>query len=429
MENSKLVEWTVKFRKLEFIRVLQRTMLILFPIILIGSFAQFLSEGVFSANGYIGNLVKINQLPNYRFYRFIFRDVMNVSNNWLSPYAAMVSAFLTTKRHGYEGVLGALVALSSYVLLFYNGGNGTLVNNERYYGTSWFIVGVIFGYLVGKVFVKFGRDLWQNDNQNREKILEIILYDLRPVLLILIPVLIIHIIIKIFGFFGIDDNISQTVTAIVSQHSNYMLNIIISLVGTVVTWFGFPDVMSFSSRLYDNETLSNLTYALTHKRNWGIPYPFTPSALYNGFAKFGGLGVSLALLIAILWVSRRKYMRRMADLTAVPVFFNIPGALTFGIGLTLNPIYVIPFVLLPIMNIVLASVVIYFHVIPPIVYPVPNGTPGILVPLIGTGGNIYAFIFSILLLILDVMVYIPFVKLADIVDDQLLVDERGDQHA
>lgn len=425
VENSKLVEWTVKFRKLEFIQVLQRTMLILFPIVLVGSFAGLLSDGVFSTNGYIGSLVKISNLPNYRFYHGIFNDIVNVSTGWVAPYAAMVSAFLTTKRHGNEGILGALVALGSYVLMFYRDGG----NNERYYGTSWFILGVIVGYLVGRIFVKFGRDLWKSENQNRESILQIVLYNLRPVFLALLPALIIHIIFKIFGFFGVDDNISQTVTSLVTQHSNYMINITISLVGTILTWFGFPDLITISGRMYDNEALANLTYALTHKTSWGIPYPFTPSALYNGFAQFGGLGVSLALLIAILWVSRRKYMRRMADMAAVPVFFNIPGALTFGIGLTLNPIYLIPFVLLPILNMLLASVMIYLHVIPPLVYPVPNGTPGILTPLIGTGGSIYAFVFSLLLLVIDVMVYIPFVKLADVVDDQLIAQEEGGKNA
>lgn len=425
VKNSKLVEWTVRFRKLEFIQVLQRTMLILFPIVLIGSFADLLSNGVFSENGYIGSLVNIGNLPNLNFYHGVFSDVVNISTGWIAPYAAMVSAFLTTKRHDNEGILGSLIALGSYVLMFYRDGG----NNERYYGTNWFILGVIVGYIVGRVFVKFGRDLWKSNNQNRESILQIVLYNLRPVLLAIAPALILHVIFKVFGFFGVDDNISQAMTSLVAQHSNYMINITISLIGTILTWVGFPDLIKISSRMYDNEALANLNYALTHKTSWGIPHPFTPSALYNGFAKFGGLGVSLALLIAILWVSRRKYMRRMADMAAVPVFFNIPGALTFGIGLTLNPIYLIPFVLLPIFNMLLASVVIYLHVIPQLVYPVPDLAPGILTPLIGTGGNIYAFVFSLLLLVIDVMVYIPFVKLADVVDDQLIVQKEGGKNA
>lgn len=418
---NKLVDWTVRFRKIEFIRILQRTMLILFPIVLIGSIAQLFSESLFSTNGYLGSLLKISKLPNYHFYRIIFSDIVNVSTGWLALYSAMVSAYLVTKRHGYEGILGSLVAVGSYVLLFYHDGD----NAQRYYGVNWFIIGFIVGYIVGKVFVKFGHDLWKGDNQNRESILQIVLYNLKPILLTIISALILHIIFKIFGFFGIDRSFSQTVTSIVNQHSNYLLNIGISLVSTIVTWFGFPDLMSVSGRMYNSETLANLTYALTHKTSWGIPYPFTPSALYIGFAQFGGL----ALLIAILWVSKRKYMRRMADMAAAPMFFNIPGALIFGIGLPFNPIYLIPYVLLPIMNMVLASAAIYLHIVPPLVYPVPNVTPSILISLIGTGGNICIFVFSILLLIIDVMVYIPFVKLADVVDDRLIADEKGSQRA
>lgn len=420
MTNSKLVRWTVKFRKLEFIQILQRTMLILFPIILIGSFADLLGDGLFSTGGFLGSLLKIENLPNRRFYQIICTDIVNVSTGWIALYAAMAASFLTVKRHGREGISSALVALASYVLLFYQ--NNT--NNESFYGTNWFIVGVLLGYLIGKVFVKFGHSLWKSDRQNRESILQIVFSNLKPISLVFVPALILHIIFKAFGFLGVDEAISQTVSSVVSQHSNYMLNILISIVGTIMTWLGFPDALAFSSRMYDNEVFANLNYALTHKTSWGIPYPFTPSALYNGFAKFGGVGVSLALLIAIFWVSKRKNMRKLSLITSAPVFFNIPGPLAYGIGLTFNPIYIIPFVLMPIINIILASIVIYLHVIPPLVYPVPSLTPGILIPLIGTGGNIYAFVFSILLLVLDVIVYIPFVRLADVVDEQLLKEEK-----
>lgn len=45
------------------------------------------------------------------------------------------------------------------------------------------------------------------------------------------------------------------------------------------------------------------------------------------------------------------------------------------------------------------------------VYPVPDGTPGILAPLMGTGGNVVALIYTIFILIVDVLIYVPFVKL------------------
>ena len=84
----------------------------------------------------------------------------------------------------------------------------------------------------------------------------------------------------------------------------------------------------------------------------------------------------------------------------------------FGAQVFLNPFFVLPFVFLPVLNMVIASGFIFLHIIPPIVYPVPNGTPGILVPFIGTGGDWWALVLSIALLILDIAVYLPFIKWA-----------------
>ena len=84
----------------------------------------------------------------------------------------------------------------------------------------------------------------------------------------------------------------------------------------------------------------------------------------------------------------------------------------FGAQVFLNPFFVLPFVFLPVLNMVIASGFIFLHIIPPIVYPVPNGTPGILVPFIGTGGDWRALVLSIALLLLDIAVYLPFIKWA-----------------
>ena len=87
-----------------------------------------------------------------------------------------------------------------------------------------------------------------------------------------------------------------------------------------------------------------------------------------------------------------------------------------GLPTILNPIYLIPFVISPILNMLLGSVAIWFKLFPPLVYPIPNGTPGVLGPLMGTGGNISALIFTIFLVIVDAVIYLPFVKLGNEVE-------------
>lgn len=429
MKRQVLIKQIIKFRQFTFVRILQQTMLILFPIVLIGSFAEIISNIVFSTQGYLGSFLHIGQFSGRQFWHEIFNDLKTVTVGWWSTYAAIISAFLTTKYFHKDSFLSAIMGGVGYVLIFYHSIRGTSgITEMRYYGPGWFIIGVLVGYFVGRIFVKYGQGLARSDDRTRDDILQSIFKDFKPLLLVLFLCLVIHIAYALYRQFNIDTMVVQNLDALLNRHSNYILNILISLMTTVLIWLGFTAPLDFSSRIFDNEVFANLNYALTHKTNWGIPYPFTPSALYNGFAQFGGVGISLGLLLAILWVGYRNRQQTVAKLSAIPVFFNIPGSLALGIGLPLNPVYLIPFVGLPIVNMIIASGAIYFHLIPSLVYPVANGTPGILVPFIATGGNWLALLFSVFLLILDTMIYIPFVKVGNRIEEQLLIDEREGNH-
>ncbi len=55
------------------------------------------------------------------------------------------------------------------------------------------------------------------------------------------------------------------------------------------------------------------------------------------FAEFGGSGVTIGLVIAILIFSKREDNRTIAGISIVPGLFNINETMTFGIPLVLNP--------------------------------------------------------------------------------------------
>jgi PTS system cellobiose-specific IIC component len=223
---------------------------------------------------------------------------------------------------------------------------------------------------------------------------------------------VLHLGYALLRIFNLDVTANQILTSSISKNSNYLLNGFLSLTNTISVWLGFAEPIRLSSGAYNNEVTSNLVYALTHKTLVNVPYPFTPSSLYNGFANFGGVGVTLALVIGILWIGRHKNQQTVAVWSALPAIFNTGLPIMFGAQVFLNPFFVLPFVFLPVLNMVIASGFIFLHIIPPIVYPVPNGTPGILVPFIGTGGDWRALVLSIALLLLDIAVYLPFIKWA-----------------
>lgn len=429
---DQLVDKLVSFRQLSFIQIVQRTMVTLFPIALIGCIAGVISYVFLSPSGFIGSVLYIKHwLPNYRFWRSISNDISIVTVGFLAPYAAYVSAQLTTRLRRGENPSVGVAAMACYVLIFYHGvRQNSSVIDMRYYTANWFIVGVIIGYLVGLIFVRFGQQTTINNfHLKSNDILKSAFANIKPILIALTVAFALHFIYAVIRYWGIDAAINQGIVDVLSNHSNYALTMLLSLLATVLTWLGFAESLNISNEMFRSELFANLNYALTHKTNIHVPYPFTPAALYNGFGQFGGVGVALALLIAIIWVNHHQNQRAVAKASALPVFFNTNLPLMLGAVVMLNPIYLLPFVLLPIFNMLVASGLILLHLLPPLVYPVPVGTPGILAPLIGTGGDWWALAWSVLLLVIDVIAYIPFVKIADRVEDRLQ-DQRkvGDPH-
>ena len=72
----------------------------------------------------------------------------------------------------------------------------------------------------------------------------------------------------------------------------------------------------------------------------------------------------------------------------------------------------------------LASLAIAIHLIPSTPYPVLQGTPGPLISFLGTNGNWGILIFTLVLLLIDSAAYIPFVKMALVVENRLILAEQ-----
>lgn len=60
---------------------------------------------------------------------------------------------------------------------------------------------------------------------------------------------------------------------------------------------------------------------------------------------------------------------------------------------------------------------------PPVVYPVPDGTPSLLYAFIGSGGSLRALAVALTCFALDVLAYLPFVKIHDAIYQE--VREKG----
>lgn len=139
------------------------------------------------------------------------------------------------------------------------------------------------------------------------------------------------------------------------------------------------------------------------------------------FATFGGCGSTLSLIIAMLFFCKSKRITELGKLALVPGIFGINEPIVFGLPLVLNPVMIIPFVLVPIINIVISYFAMYLKFV-----PICNGinipwtTPIVISGLLST--NWAGALLQIGLLILGVFIYLPFIK---IMDKQYLLEEQS----
>lgn len=132
----------------------------------------------------------------------------------------------------------------------------------------------------------------------------------------------------------------------------------------------------------------------------------------DGFVYLGGAGTTLALLFAILLVSKRKQYREIGKLGVGPGLFNINEPVIFGMPLVLNPILFVPFIFTPVILTIISYTAIAVKLVPHTIAIIPWTTPPIIGGAIATGSWQGGVLAGINLLI-AIAIYIPFVLIAD----------------
>ncbi|WP_312443042.1 PTS cellobiose transporter subunit IIC [Lacrimispora sp.] len=145
----------------------------------------------------------------------------------------------------------------------------------------------------------------------------------------------------------------------------------------------------------------------------GQPLPNIISQQFQDlFATFGGCGSTLSLLIAMLFFCRSKRIKELGKLAFIPGLFGINEPIVFGLPILLNPMILIPFMLVPTINIVISYFCMSIGLVPLCSgVAIPWTMPVILSGFLATGWQ--GAVLQMLLLVLGVFIYMPFIKMMD----------------
>ena len=131
----------------------------------------------------------------------------------------------------------------------------------------------------------------------------------------------------------------------------------------------------------------------------------------DNFVYIGGGGATIGLVLAIAWYARKKsgsvQTKALAPITVVPGLFNINEPTMFGVPVVMNLTLALPFVLAPMVNVLVAWAAMSSGIVPLTRAEASWTMPPILSGFLTTG-SVMGAVLQIVLIIIDIALYLPF---------------------
>ena len=127
----------------------------------------------------------------------------------------------------------------------------------------------------------------------------------------------------------------------------------------------------------------------------------------------GGTGSTFILVFLFLFLAKSKQLKALGKDSFIPVSFSVNEPILFGAPIIMNPIFFIPFVVTPMVNICMFKFFIDVLGMNGMMYTMPWVIPAPIGILVSTGFAPLAFVFVLLSLVVDAFIWLPFMRSYD----------------
>lgn len=427
-----LVPLSTKLNAQRHICAVRDAFILSFPLTMAGSLMVLLNNVFLSADGFMFKILQFDKLfPGIVKFQAVFAPVVKGSADIFSILIVFLIARNLAKLMEGDDLLTGLTAISVYFIIYpdYFDNEGVNYLTNQYMGAQGLFVAILVGLLVGELMSRLAKS-----DKLEIKMPEQVPPAVARSFKVLIPIIITTIFFSVLNYFvkmaapgGLHELIYNIIQTPLTRMSQSLFSVIILALLSQLLWamgiHGPNTIAAIRDTMFSEAGNANLLHYAESGTTWGAPYPITYSGLATAFAEYGGSGATLGLIIAILIFSKNKESKSIGKLSFVPGLFNINEMVIFGLPIILNPIYIIPFIIAPLVNIMIGyTAVMILKIMPPVTIGIPWTTPGPLMPFLGTGGNIVALFVGFICLAMSVLIYSPFVIAANkaaIIEDEM----------
>ncbi|MBO0469808.1 PTS sugar transporter subunit IIC [Enterococcus sp. DIV0242_7C1] len=417
--DRSLVPVATKLNNQRHIAAVRDAFMLIFPLTISASLVILVNNILFSNDSFVVQLLRLSSIfPNLESAQQVLSSVANGTINIMSIFITYLVAQILAKHFEADSTLVGLTSIACFMILYPKPFNADDLNviSTQYLGAQGLFVAMIVGCLVGEFLPKLFKV-----KRMQIKMPEMVppavsrsFSSMIPIVIVVGVAAIINFLVLMIAPEGINELIYKGIQSPLRDLGGNVVGVLLlAFIQTLLFSIGIhgPNTLNaVRSAIFTEQDLANLDFVNQGGSLWDVPYKETWGILNDMFANMGGTGMTMGLIIAIFIASKRPEQREIAKMSLVPGIFQINEPIIFGLPIVLNPLLIIPFILVPMVNILIGYfATVVWQIMPSPAIGVPWTTPGIINLFLGTGGNIVAVVVGIVCLAVSTVIYLPFV--------------------
>ncbi|WP_238907603.1 PTS transporter subunit EIIC [Clostridium sp. YIM B02506] len=347
--------------------------------------------------------------------------ILSVPMKFTTSFTAVIYSFCIAYRlaqqfKSKEGIIGLLALVSLFIVTPYDMKTGQITT--EWLGSQGIFTAMIVAILTTKIYVFIEEKGWSIKMPDSvPPFISNTFSSLIPAIIILTIFTGISAVFSLTAFGSIHKFIFTLIQAPLTKYigGNLISALIIAFLCQLCWLFGIHGlvVLSLVTPIWQSMDAAQLAAAQA-----GEALPNILGYQFNGhYASNSVLPIAILLMI----ISKSKQNKTLAKIAFIPACFSISEPLVFGLPIILNPIYALPWMLFPLICVILPYTATAIGLIPPMMaITLPFGTPMIVSGFLQGSWKIAAM--QVVLILIGCVLFYPFVKYAD---SQLCKQEQG----
>lgn len=282
-------------------------------------------------------------------------------------------------------------------------------------GVHGFAMAIIVSHLTARIFIALSHSRTlelkihvEDSDTETAQVFECII----PAIITILIIVVLKICLVNSALQSLQDMIRDLFNSQFSAMENPWSTALLFTIGNQIAWFfGIHGPTLFDYTL--NGDFATMVGDNITAHAQGLPLPhILNKGFFDTFMFIGGAGGTLSLTLAILLGGASNSSRRIAKYGIIPSLFNINELIIFGLPIVLNPVFLIPFVLTPLVTCFISWACIYFGLVPGISALAEWTTPPLINAYMATG-SIKGSLLQLFNIIIGILIYLPFVRISD----------------